>query len=158
MVKILILNLFKEHKISKNFHIQSIACLKKKTLPIWLVVGSKPTYILLYALFLDDFRWAKGGNVIPDVSGDTYEVLVDHSFFTEPVSCEVTNTLGSTNISRNVDVYCECLSVYSSKPALLREFSLLWFNSRLSREVRVDKSWLPKLRPVLQSKATGLSE
>uniref|UniRef100_A0A4W6DAX8 Kirre like nephrin family adhesion molecule 3 n=1 Tax=Lates calcarifer TaxID=8187 RepID=A0A4W6DAX8_LATCA len=51
------------------------------------------------------YRWAKGGNVIPDVSGDTYEVLVDHSFFTEPVSCEVTNTLGSTNISRNVDVY-----------------------------------------------------
>ncbi|XP_014070188.1 kin of IRRE-like protein 3 isoform X4 [Salmo salar] len=51
------------------------------------------------------FRWAKGGNVIKEVSGDTYEVIVDHSFFTEPVSCEVTNPLGSTNISRNVDVY-----------------------------------------------------
>lgn len=52
-------------------------------------------------------RWAKGGNIIKEVSGDTYEVLVDHSFFTEPVSCEVTNALGSTNVSRNVDVYCE---------------------------------------------------
>ncbi|XP_034023907.1 kin of IRRE-like protein 3 isoform X6 [Thalassophryne amazonica] len=51
------------------------------------------------------YRWAKGGTVIKDVSGDTYEVIVDHSFFTEPVSCEVTNSLGSTNISRNVDVY-----------------------------------------------------
>ncbi|KAM9847012.1 kin of IRRE-like protein 3 [Aulostomus maculatus] len=51
------------------------------------------------------YRWAKGGNVIPDVSGNIYEVLVDHSFFTEPVSCEVTNVLGNTNISRNVDVY-----------------------------------------------------
>uniref|UniRef100_A0A674BPZ2 Kirre like nephrin family adhesion molecule 3 n=1 Tax=Salmo trutta TaxID=8032 RepID=A0A674BPZ2_SALTR len=51
------------------------------------------------------FRWAKGGNVIKEVSEDTYEVIVDHSFFTEPVSCEVTNPLGSTNISRNVDVY-----------------------------------------------------
>uniref|UniRef100_A0A8C6NLF6 Kirre like nephrin family adhesion molecule 3 n=1 Tax=Nothobranchius furzeri TaxID=105023 RepID=A0A8C6NLF6_NOTFU len=51
------------------------------------------------------YRWAKGGSIIKDVSGDTYEVLVDHSFFTEPVSCEVTNSLGSTNISRNVDVY-----------------------------------------------------
>uniref|UniRef100_A0A674EIY4 Kirre like nephrin family adhesion molecule 3 n=1 Tax=Salmo trutta TaxID=8032 RepID=A0A674EIY4_SALTR len=51
------------------------------------------------------YRWAKGGNVIKEVSGDTYEVIVDHSFFTEPVSCEVTNPLGSTNISRNVDVY-----------------------------------------------------
>ncbi|KAL0994582.1 hypothetical protein UPYG_G00124370, partial [Umbra pygmaea] len=51
------------------------------------------------------YRWAKGGSVIREVSGDTYEVTVDHSFFTEPVSCEVTNALGSTNISRNVDVY-----------------------------------------------------
>ncbi|KAL4647288.1 kin of IRRE-like protein 3 isoform X1 [Arapaima gigas] len=51
------------------------------------------------------YRWAKGGSMIKKVSGDTYEVIVDHSFFTEPVSCEVTNPLGSTNISRNVDVY-----------------------------------------------------
>ncbi|KAM8902898.1 kin of IRRE-like protein 3 isoform 11-T11 [Spinachia spinachia] len=51
------------------------------------------------------YRWAKGGSTIKEVSGDTYEVLVDHSFFTEPVSCDVTNPLGSTNVSRNVDVY-----------------------------------------------------
>ncbi|XP_022046029.1 kin of IRRE-like protein 3 isoform X4 [Acanthochromis polyacanthus] len=51
------------------------------------------------------YRWAKGGSIIKEVSGDTYEVIVDHSFFIEPVSCEVTNPLGSTNISRNVDVY-----------------------------------------------------
>ncbi|XP_048857359.1 LOW QUALITY PROTEIN: kin of IRRE-like protein 3 [Brienomyrus brachyistius] len=51
------------------------------------------------------YRWAKGGSIIKEVSGDSYEVVVDHSFFTEPVSCEVTNTLGSTNVSRNVDVY-----------------------------------------------------
>ncbi|KAJ0004075.1 hypothetical protein NQD34_010289 [Periophthalmus magnuspinnatus] len=51
------------------------------------------------------YRWAKGGSVIPDVTGETYEAVVDHSFFTEPVSCEVTNALGHTNISRNVDVY-----------------------------------------------------
>ncbi|XP_023680415.1 kin of IRRE-like protein 3 isoform X3 [Paramormyrops kingsleyae] len=51
------------------------------------------------------YRWAKGGSIMKEVSGDSYEVMVDHSFFTEPVSCEVTNTLGSTNVSRNVDVY-----------------------------------------------------
>ncbi|XP_061734734.1 kin of IRRE-like protein 3 isoform X6 [Nerophis ophidion] len=51
------------------------------------------------------YRWAKGGSIIKEVSGDTYEVIVDHSFFTEPVSCEVTNQLGRTNVSRNVDVY-----------------------------------------------------
>lgn len=53
--------------------------------------------------------------MIPDMSGDAYEVLVDHSFFTEPVSCEVTNALGNTNISRNADVYCECLSPSSDE-------------------------------------------
>ncbi|XP_077422584.1 kin of IRRE-like protein 3 isoform X5 [Vanacampus margaritifer] len=51
------------------------------------------------------YRWAKGGSIIKEVSGDTYEVIVDHSFFTEPVSCAVTNQLGSNNVSRNVDVY-----------------------------------------------------
>lgn len=64
---------------------------------------------LFFAPFLAIFtRWAKGGSIIKEVSGDTYEVIVDHSFFTEPVSCAVTNQLGSTNISRHVDVYCEC--------------------------------------------------
>lgn len=56
--------------------------------------------------------------MIPDVPGNTYEVLVDHSFFSEPVSCEVTNALGNTNISRNVDVYCECLLPSIKHPAL----------------------------------------
>lgn len=52
-------------------------------------------------------RWAKKGQVIKEASGDFYETIVDHTFFFEPVSCEVTNALGSTNISRTVDVYCE---------------------------------------------------
>lgn len=63
-------------------------------------------------------RWAKGGSVITEATGDTYEVLVDHSFFTEPVSCEVTNALGSTNISRNVDVYCEFTPCYLNEYVL----------------------------------------
>ncbi|NXC19362.1 KIRR3 protein, partial [Corythaeola cristata] len=50
-------------------------------------------------------RWAKKGQVIKEASGDFYETIVDHTFFFEPVSCEVTNALGSTNISRTVDVY-----------------------------------------------------
>ncbi|TSK38368.1 Kin of IRRE-like protein 3 [Bagarius yarrelli] len=54
---------------------------------------------------VSQYRWAKGGHVIKEVSGDTYEVVVDHTFFTDAVSCEVTNSLGSTNVSRNVDVY-----------------------------------------------------
>lgn len=37
-----------------------------------------------------------------------YRTTVDYTYFSEPVSCEVTNALGSTNLSRTVDVYCEC--------------------------------------------------
>ncbi|XP_036600171.1 kin of IRRE-like protein 3 [Trichosurus vulpecula] len=51
------------------------------------------------------YRWAKKGQVIKEGSEDSYETTVDHTFFFEPVSCEVTNALGSTNISRTVDVY-----------------------------------------------------
>uniref|UniRef100_A0A8C3BSU3 Kirre like nephrin family adhesion molecule 3 n=1 Tax=Cairina moschata TaxID=8855 RepID=A0A8C3BSU3_CAIMO len=51
------------------------------------------------------YRWAKKGQVIKEASSDFYETIVDHTFFFEPVSCEVTNALGSTNISRTVDVY-----------------------------------------------------
>ncbi|XP_055516866.1 kin of IRRE-like protein 3 isoform X1 [Leucoraja erinacea] len=51
------------------------------------------------------YRWAKGGQVLRGVQGDTYETVVDYTFFTEPVSCAVSNPLGSTNISRTADVY-----------------------------------------------------
>ncbi|XP_048367969.1 kin of IRRE-like protein 3 isoform X3 [Sphaerodactylus townsendi] len=51
------------------------------------------------------YRWAKKGHIIKEASGDSYEAIVDYTYFFEPISCEVTNPLGSTNISRTVDVY-----------------------------------------------------
>ncbi|XP_066495093.1 kin of IRRE-like protein 2 [Tiliqua scincoides] len=51
------------------------------------------------------YRWAKGGVPIPEANGDSYEATVDQSFFTEPVSCEVSNAVGSTNVSTLVDVH-----------------------------------------------------
>lgn len=57
-----------------------------------------------------DSRWAKGGQLLKEVTEETFETVVDYSFFTEPVSCEVTNALGSTNVSRTVDVYCKSLT------------------------------------------------
>ncbi|XP_060107075.1 kin of IRRE-like protein 3 isoform X2 [Heteronotia binoei] len=51
------------------------------------------------------YRWAKKGHIIKEASGDSYEAIVDYTYFFEPISCEVTNALGSTNISRTVDVY-----------------------------------------------------
>ncbi|NXE57212.1 KIRR1 protein, partial [Casuarius casuarius] len=53
------------------------------------------------------YRWAKGGVVIEDAKENKYETQVDYSFFTEPVSCEVHNDVGSTNVSTLVDVHCE---------------------------------------------------
>uniref|UniRef100_H9GNB0 Ig-like domain-containing protein n=1 Tax=Anolis carolinensis TaxID=28377 RepID=H9GNB0_ANOCA len=52
------------------------------------------------------YRWAKGGVPISEANGDSYEATVDQSFFTEPVSCEVSNSVGSTNVSTLVDVHC----------------------------------------------------
>lgn len=81
--------------------------LSKLSLPFDSFFSLPLLFFFFYCLCI---RWAKGGSIIKEVSGDTYEVIVDHSFFTEPVSCEVTNSLGSTNVSRNVDVYCESTS------------------------------------------------
>ncbi|KAK6326580.1 hypothetical protein J4Q44_G00022250 [Coregonus suidteri] len=50
------------------------------------------------------YRWSKGGVPISEVNGDSLEVTVDHSYFTDPVSCEVSNSVGSTNVSTLVDV------------------------------------------------------
>ncbi|XP_078277029.1 kin of IRRE-like protein 1 [Rhinoraja longicauda] len=53
------------------------------------------------------YRWAKGGVLIEGARGSVFETPVDHTYFTEPVSCEVQNTVGSTNVSSLVDVqYC----------------------------------------------------
>lgn len=52
-------------------------------------------------------RWAKGGFSIEDAHESHYETNVDYSFFTEPVSCEVYNKVGSTNVSTLVNVHCE---------------------------------------------------
>nr|XP_033779908.1 kin of IRRE-like protein 1 isoform X2 [Geotrypetes seraphini] len=51
------------------------------------------------------YRWAKGGMVIEEAKESVYETQVDYSFFTEPVSCEVHNDVGSTNVSTLVDVH-----------------------------------------------------
>lgn len=52
-------------------------------------------------------RWSKGGVPISEANGDSLEVTVDYSYFTDPVSCEVSNSVGSTNVSTLVDVQCK---------------------------------------------------
>ncbi|XP_064355034.1 kin of IRRE-like protein 1 isoform X2 [Dromaius novaehollandiae] len=62
------------------------------------------------------YRWAKGGIVIEDARENKYETQVDYSFFTEPVSCEVHNDVGSTNVSTLVDVHFAPRIVVDPKP------------------------------------------
>ncbi|XP_061144706.1 kirre like nephrin family adhesion molecule 3, like isoform X1 [Syngnathus typhle] len=50
------------------------------------------------------YRWSKGGVPISEANGDSLEVTVDYSYFTDPVSCAVSNSVGSTNVSTLVDV------------------------------------------------------
>ncbi|XP_066494316.1 kin of IRRE-like protein 1, partial [Tiliqua scincoides] len=57
-------------------------------------------------------RWAKGGVPIPEANGDSYEAIVNQSFFMEPVSCEGSNAVGSTL----VDVHFGARLISQPKP------------------------------------------
>uniref|UniRef100_H2RJJ8 Kirre like nephrin family adhesion molecule 3, like n=1 Tax=Takifugu rubripes TaxID=31033 RepID=H2RJJ8_TAKRU len=50
------------------------------------------------------YRSPSGGVPISEANGDSLEVTVDYSYFTDPISCEVSNSVGSTNVSTLVDV------------------------------------------------------
>ncbi|XP_055093188.1 kin of IRRE-like protein 2 isoform X2 [Symphalangus syndactylus] len=50
------------------------------------------------------YRWAKGGSPVLGARGPRLEVVADASFLTEPVSCEVSNAVGSANRSTALDV------------------------------------------------------
>lgn len=54
-------------------------------------------------------RWAKGGVLLEGARESVFVTTADHSFFTEPVSCQVFNAVGSTNVSILVDVHCESI-------------------------------------------------
>ncbi|KAL8184889.1 UNVERIFIED_CONTAM: Kin of IRRE-like protein 1 [Gekko kuhli] len=62
------------------------------------------------------YRWAKGGVILEDAKESKYETQVDYTFFTEPVSCEVHNDVGSTNVSTLVDVHFAPRIVVDPKP------------------------------------------
>uniref|UniRef100_A0A8C9VX60 Kirre like nephrin family adhesion molecule 1 n=1 Tax=Scleropages formosus TaxID=113540 RepID=A0A8C9VX60_SCLFO len=51
------------------------------------------------------YRWAKGGILLEGARESVFVTTADHSFFTEPVSCQVFNVVGGTNVSILVDVH-----------------------------------------------------
>ncbi|XP_030147069.4 kin of IRRE-like protein 1 [Taeniopygia guttata] len=64
------------------------------------------------------YRWAKGGVIIEEAKENRYDTQVDYTFFTEPVSCEVHNDIGSTNVSTLVDVHFAPRIVVDPKPTV----------------------------------------
>ncbi|NWT86368.1 KIRR1 protein, partial [Lanius ludovicianus] len=64
------------------------------------------------------YRWAKGGVIIEEATENRYDTQVDYTFFTEPVSCEVHNDIGSTNVSTLVDVHFAPRIVVDPKPTV----------------------------------------
>ncbi|XP_078394197.1 kirre like nephrin family adhesion molecule 3, like, partial [Cetorhinus maximus] len=75
--------------------------------PTPVLEGAKVKFTCLAAANpeLVTYRWAKGQSSLAGVSGDSFEVEVDYTFFTEPITCTVTNSIGSTNRSLFVDVH-----------------------------------------------------
>ncbi|XP_005993211.1 kin of IRRE-like protein 1a [Latimeria chalumnae] len=65
------------------------------------------------------YRWAKGGIIIEDAKESRYEAMVDYSYFTEPVSCEVHNAIGNTNVSTLVDVQFGPRIIVEPKPKVV---------------------------------------
>ncbi|XP_046537094.1 kin of IRRE-like protein 2 isoform X4 [Equus quagga] len=84
------------------------------------------------------YRWAKGGSPVLGARGPMLEVVADASFLTAPVSCEVSNAVGSANRSTALDVQFgpilqakpEPLSVDAGEDAF---FSCAWRGNPLPR-------------------------
>uniref|UniRef100_A0A8C5DJT2 Ig-like domain-containing protein n=1 Tax=Gouania willdenowi TaxID=441366 RepID=A0A8C5DJT2_GOUWI len=74
--------------------------------PQTVTEGSKVLFICAASANpeITGYRWSKGGVPISEANGDSLEVTVDYSYFTDPVSCEVSNSVGNTNVSTLVDV------------------------------------------------------
>ncbi|XP_064425540.1 kirre like nephrin family adhesion molecule 3, like [Latimeria chalumnae] len=102
------------------------------------------------------YRWAKGGVLISDVSGDSHEATVDHSYFTEPVSCEVTNSVGSTNISTLVDVHFGPRLIAEPKPLNVDVGTNAVFTCSWAGNPSLTLAWTKKGSNVLLSNSNSL--
>ncbi|XP_048357155.1 kin of IRRE-like protein 2 isoform X4 [Sphaerodactylus townsendi] len=102
------------------------------------------------------YRWAKGGVPVPEANGDSYEATVDQSFFTEPVSCEVSNAVGSTNVSTLVDVHFGPRLVSQPKPLTVDVGSDASFTCTWSGNPPLTLAWTKKGSSVVLSNGNTL--
>uniref|UniRef100_A0A8C7ZX58 Kirre like nephrin family adhesion molecule 1b n=1 Tax=Oryzias sinensis TaxID=183150 RepID=A0A8C7ZX58_9TELE len=90
------------------------------------------------------YRWAKGGVLLEGARESVFVTTADHSFFTEPVSCQVFNAVGSTNVSILVDVHFGPILVVEPRPVTVDVDSDVTLNCKWSGNPPLTLTWTKK--------------
>ncbi|CAL8343152.1 unnamed protein product [Merluccius merluccius] len=90
------------------------------------------------------YRWAKGGVLLEGARESVFTTTADHSFFTEPVSCQVFNAVGSTNVSILVDVHFGPILVVEPRPVTVDVDSDVTLNCKWSGNPPLTLTWTKK--------------
>ncbi|XP_076828973.1 kin of IRRE-like protein 1a isoform X2 [Brachyhypopomus gauderio] len=90
------------------------------------------------------YKWAKGGVVIQGARESVFITKADHSFFTEAVSCQVFNAVGSTNVSILVDVHFGPILVVEPKPVTVDMGSDVTLNCKWAGNPPLTLTWTKK--------------
>ncbi|XP_076837685.1 kin of IRRE-like protein 1b isoform X2 [Brachyhypopomus gauderio] len=90
------------------------------------------------------YRWAKGGVILEGARESMFVTTADHSFFTEPVSCQVFNAVGSTNVSILVDVHFGPILVVEPRPVTVDVDSDVALNCKWAGNPPLTLTWTKK--------------
>ncbi|KAM4556113.1 kin of IRRE-like protein 1b isoform 1-T1 [Fundulus diaphanus] len=90
------------------------------------------------------YRWAKGGVLLEGARESVFVTTADHSFFTEPVSCQVFNAVGSTNVSILVDVHFGPILVVEPRPVTVDVDSDVTLNCKWAGNPPLTLTWTKK--------------
>ncbi|KAK1879748.1 Kin of IRRE-like protein 1 [Dissostichus eleginoides] len=89
-------------------------------------------------------RWAKGGVLLEGARESVFVTTADHSFFTEPVSCQVFNVVGSTNVSILVDVHFGPILIIEPRPVTVDVDADVTLNCKWSGNPPLTLTWTKK--------------
>ncbi|XP_049603696.1 kin of IRRE-like protein 1b isoform X1 [Syngnathus scovelli] len=90
------------------------------------------------------YRWAKGGVLLEGARESVFATTADHSFFTEPVSCQVFNAVGTTNVSILVDVHFGPILVVEPRPIAVDVNSDVTLNCKWTGNPPLTLTWTKK--------------
>uniref|UniRef100_A0A8C6UR43 Kirre like nephrin family adhesion molecule 1b n=1 Tax=Neogobius melanostomus TaxID=47308 RepID=A0A8C6UR43_9GOBI len=88
--------------------------------------------------------WDSGGVLLEGARESVLMTTADHSFFTEPVSCQVFNAVGSTNVSILVDVHFGPILVVEPRPVTVDADSDVTLNCKWSGNPPLTLTWTKK--------------